>query len=133
MKPTKVILQTESEFLTWDVSKPIEALLPTLRKIKIVINRGIDPIAVYKNKALPALSRSVWYPQPIIIMKIGIRLISKVKNKKSREWETKNFRETNANKYNITTNFLLYDCFITQIATMHACRLKTNKRVSKAE
>ena len=102
-------------------------------KIKIITNRGIDPIAVYRNKALPAVSRSVWYPQPIMIVKIGIRLISKVKNKKRREWEIKNFRETNANKYSIMANFLLYDWLIAQMATIHACRLKTNKRVSKAE
>ena len=65
-------------------------------------------------------------------MKIGTSLISKVKNKKRRECERKNFNEINANKYNITTSFLLYDCFITQIATRHACKLNTSKRVSRA-
>ena len=55
-----------------------------------------------------------------------------MKNKKRRECERKNFNEINANKYNITTSFLLYDCFITQIATRHACKLNTSKRVSRA-
>jgi len=60
MNPTKAILQIDIEFLIWALSNAIEPLLPSLRKIKIIINRGIDPIAVYKNKALPAVSRSVW-------------------------------------------------------------------------
>ena len=60
MNPTKAILQIDIEFLIWALSNAIDPLLPSLRKIKIIINRGIDPIAVYKNKALPAVSRSVW-------------------------------------------------------------------------
>jgi hypothetical protein len=59
MNPTKAILQIDIEFLIWTLSNAIDPLLPSLRKIKIIINRGIDPIAVYKNKALPAVSRSV--------------------------------------------------------------------------
>jgi hypothetical protein len=59
MNPTKAILQIDIEFLIWVLSNAIDPLLPSLRKIKIIINRGIDPIAVYKNKALPAVSRSV--------------------------------------------------------------------------
>jgi hypothetical protein len=59
MNPTKAILQIDIEFLIWALSNAIDPLLPSLRKIKIIINRGIDPIAVYKNKALPAVSRSV--------------------------------------------------------------------------
>ena len=59
MNPTKAILQIDIEFLIWALSNAIDPLLPSLRKIKIIINRGIDPIAVYKNKALPAISRSV--------------------------------------------------------------------------
>jgi len=59
MNPTKAILQIDIEFLIWALSNAIDPLLPSLRKIKIIINKGIDPIAVYKNKALPAVSRSV--------------------------------------------------------------------------
>ena len=56
---TKAILQIDSEPLKGDPSNSLEALLPSLKKIKIIISNGIDPIAVYKNKALPAVSRSV--------------------------------------------------------------------------
>ena len=58
INPTKAILQTDRELLTWDPSALIEALLPSLKKIKIIISNGMEPIAVYKNRALPAVTRS---------------------------------------------------------------------------
>jgi len=48
-----------------------------VRADRISISKGRDLIIVYKIIALAAPIRSIWYPQPIMIKKIGINEISK--------------------------------------------------------
>jgi len=47
--------------------------------IKIIINKGKEANKVYINNINLDFNRSNWYPQPIIIKKIGIKDHSKKK------------------------------------------------------
>lgn len=56
-------------------------------KKRIIKKRGNEPRIVYKNIALAACKRSGWYPQPIIIKKIGINEASNKKYKERKNFE----------------------------------------------
>ena len=52
-------------------------LLPDEDITSTRIKRGREAKAVYRNKELDAANRSIWYPQPITMKKIGTKESSK--------------------------------------------------------
>lgn len=83
-------------------------------------NNGTDPTAVYKNKAVLDKTRSDWYPQPIIIIKIGTRLSSNEKNNIKNDPAKKNFAQQIPINPSMNLSVPLSLCDIVGRATKHA-------------